>query len=65
MIEYNKINIKLPDLQVSKLKAAVKNSEGATLRINSKMLNSDNLPHELFLTQRQTTKLRNAIENNM
>ena len=65
MIEYNKINIKLPDLQVSKLKAAVKNSEGATLRINSKMLNSDNLPHELFLTQRQITKLRNAIENNM
>ena len=29
------------------------------------MFNSDNLPHELLLTTRQTTKLRNAIENNM
>ena len=28
------------------------------------MFNSDNLPHELLLT-RQTTELRNAIENNM
>ena len=29
------------------------------------MFNSDNLPHELFLATRQTTKIRNAIENNM
>ena len=29
------------------------------------MFNSDNLPHELLLTTRQTTKLRNAVENNM
>ena len=29
------------------------------------MFNSDNLPHELFLTQSQITKLRNNIENNM
>ena len=30
-----------------------------------KMFNGNNLPHELLLTTRQTTKLRNAIENNM
>ena len=29
------------------------------------MFNGNNLPHELFLTTRQTTKLRNAIENNV
>ena len=29
------------------------------------MLSANNLPHELLLTTRQTTKLRNAIENNM
>ena len=29
------------------------------------MFHSDNLPHELLLTTRQTTKLGNAIENNM
>ena len=28
------------------------------------MFNGNNLPHELLLTTRQTTKLRNAIENN-
>ena len=29
------------------------------------MFNGNNLPHELLLTIRQTTKLRNAIENNL
>ena len=29
------------------------------------MFNGNNLPRELLLTTRQTTKLRNAIENNM
>ena len=29
------------------------------------MFNGNNLPYELLLTTRQTTKLRNAIENNM
>ena len=33
--------------------------------MNLKMFNGNNLPHELLLTTRQTTKLRNAIENNM
>ena len=56
MIEYNKINAKLSNIQLSKLKTAVKNNEGTTLRNNSKNLNSDNLPHELFLTQRQINK---------
>ena len=65
MVEDNKINAKLSNLQLSKLKTAVKNNEGTTLKISSKMFNSDNLPHELFLTQRQITKLRNNIENNM
>ena len=45
MAEYNKINVKVSNLQVSKLKTAVKNNEGTTLRISAKMFNSDNLPH--------------------
>ena len=32
--------------------------------MNARMFNGNNLPHELFLT-RQTTKLRNEIENNL
>ena len=65
MVEYNKINTKLSNLQVSKVKSGVKNNEGTTLRISATMFNSDNLSHELFLTTRQTTKIRNATENNM
>ena len=33
--------------------------------MNVKIFNGNNLPHELLLTTRQTTELRNAIENNM
>ena len=33
--------------------------------MNAKMFSANNLPHELLLTTRQTTKLRNTIENNM
>ena len=29
------------------------------------MLNGNNLPHELLLTTRQKTKVRNAFNNNM
>ena len=36
-----------------------------TLRMNIKMFNGNNLPHELFLTTRQKTELRNAFENKM
>ena len=65
MVECNTVNVKLSNLQLNKLKSAVKNKQGTTLRMNARMFNGNNLPHELFLTQRQITKLRNAIENNM
>ena len=55
MVEYNSINIKLSDLQLNKLKSAVKNKQGTTLRMNSKTFSANNLPHELLLTTRQTT----------
>ena len=47
MVEYNKINVKLPDLQLNKLKSAVKNQTGVTLRMNMKMFEGNGLPHEL------------------
>ena len=65
MVEYNTVNAKLSNLQLNKLKSAVKNKQVTTLRMNAKMFNLNNLPHELLLTTRQTTKLRNAIKNNM
>ena len=33
--------------------------------MNAKMFSANNLPHELLLIARQTTKLRNAIEDNI
>ena len=65
MVEYNTVTAKLSNSQLNKLKSAVKNKQGTTLRMNAKMFNGNNLCHELLLTTRQTTKLRNAIENNM
>ena len=65
MVEYSKVNLKLSDSQMKKLKDAVKDSTGTTLRINFKMFDGNDLPHELLLTARQKTKLRNAFNNNM
>ena len=65
MVEYIKINCKLTNLQLNKFKKSVKSNEGATLRLGIKNFNKDELPHELLLTTRQNTKLRNAINNNL
>ena len=65
MVEYSKVNVKLSDTQLKKLKTAVKDKTGTTLRMSLKMFNGNDLPHELLLTTRQKTKLRNAFNNNM
>ena len=65
MVEYSKINCKLTNILLNKLKKAVKSNEGAILRLGIKNVNKDELPHELLLTTRQNTKLRNAINNNL
>ena len=65
MVEYNKVNVKLTDTQLKKIKNAVENKTGTTLRMSLKMFAGNNLPHELLLTTRQKTKLRNAFNNNM
>ena len=64
MVEYSKVNVKLADAHLEKLKDAVKDNTGTTLRINLKMFDGNDLPHELLLTRRQKTKLRNALNNN-
>ena len=65
MLEYSEVNAKLTDTQLKKRETAVKNKIGTTLRMSLKMFDGDNLPHELLLTTRQKTKLRNAFNNNM
>ena len=65
MVEYSKVNVKLTDTQLKNLKTAVKGKTGTTLRMSLKIFNRNDLPHELLLTTRKKTKLRNAFNNNM
>ena len=59
MVEYTKINCKLTNVQLNKFKKSVKTNEGPTLSLGI------NIRHELLLTTRQNTKIRNAINNNL
>ena len=65
MVEYSKVNVKLTDKQLKKLKTAVKDKTGTTLRMSLKILEGNDLLQELLLTTRQKTKLRKAFNNNM
>ena len=53
MVELSKVNVKLSDTQLKKLKTAVENKIGTTIRMNLKIFNGNDLPHELLLTTRQ------------
>ena len=64
MVEYTKVNVRLSGSQLKKQKDPVNNNTGTTLRISLKMFNGNDLPHELLLTTRQITKIRNAFNNN-
>ena len=59
-----KVNCILTNVQLNKLKKAAKSNEGAALRLGIRYFNKDERPHELLLTTRQNTKLRNALNNN-
>lgn len=57
MIQYKKINAKLFNSQLNKLKSAMKKRR-KTLKMSMKILEAD-VPHELLLKIRQKTKLCN------
>ena len=66
MVEYSKTSVILSDRKLKKLKIAVENKTGPTLRMSLKILDGNDLPHELLFTARQKKKkLRNASNNNM
>ena len=49
MVEYSKVNVKVIDTKLTKLKTAVKNRPGATSRMSFKMFDGNDLPHKLLL----------------
>ena len=67
MTQYNSLNIKLSNSQLSKLKSVTKNENDVVLRISSNMVgnsnDNSNFPHELLLTNRQVANIRKAFAN--
>ena len=57
MSNYQEARVKITNTQLSKLKSAAKPKTGTILRFNKKNFEDKELPHELFLTTRQTTKI--------
>ena len=68
MTQYNSLNVKLSNLQLSKLKSAIKNENDVALRLSSNMVGTSNdntnFPHELLLTNRQVANIRKAFAKN-
>ena len=58
MVGYSKVNVKLTDTQLKNLQTAVKKKTRTTLRMSLKMIDGNDLLHELLLTTRHKTKLR-------
>ena len=65
MVECSKVNPNLSDKKLKKLKTVVRKNTGSTLRMSLKIFDWNDLPHELLLTRRQKSKLRNGFNNNM
>ena len=62
MTKYNTINVKLSNLQLNKLKYAVKKRSEVTLNLLSNLIGNsndeNNFPHKLLLTYTQVLKIR-------
>ena len=67
MVSYQETRVELTNTELDKLKSTAKNNQktGTILRLNKKNFEDEELPHELFLTTRRTTKIRNVFSNNM
>ena len=68
MTQYNPLNVKLSDLQLNKLKSAMKAGTGVTLNLSSNIMDDsnheNNFPHMILSTNAQVSKLRKAFGNN-
>ena len=62
---YQEARVKWTNTHLNKVKLASKNKKEAILRLNKKNFEDEELQHELFLTRRQATKIKNVFANNM
>ena len=61
MVNCQEARVNLKNTQLNKLKSAAEIKTETILRVNRKIFQDGELPHELFLTKRLTTKIRNVI----
>ena len=68
MTRYNRVNVKLPNSQLNKLKSAIKSENDVVIRLSPNMIgysnDKTNFPHELLLTGRKVFSIRKAFFNN-
>ena len=68
MTQYNRLNTKLSNPQLNKLKFAITNENEVVTRLSPNMIGDSNdqtnFPHELLLTDRQVSSIRKAFANN-
>ena len=65
MANYEKTRVKLTNAKLKKIKSTPKYKTVTTLRTTKKKFQDEQLPHELFLTARQKTKIRDVFGNDM
>ena len=69
MTQYNRLNVKLSNSQLNKLKAAIKNETEVVIRLSPNMIGDSNdqtnFPHELLLTDILVSSIRKAFSNNL
>ena len=68
MTQYNKLNTKLFNSQLNKLKSAIKDETDVAIRLSPNMIGDSNdeanYLHELLLTDRQVSSIRKAFIDN-
>ena len=68
MTQYNRLNTKLSNSKLHKLKSAIRNENEVVIRLSPNMIGESNdqtnFPHELLLTGRQVSSIRKAFANN-
>ena len=68
MTQYNRVNVKLSNSQLNKLKSAIKNQTDVVIRLSPTMIGDSNdktnFPYELLLTGRHVSSIRKAFASN-
>ena len=66
MTQYNTLNVKLSNSQLTKLKSGTKNGTEVTLKLSSNVVDAfndkNNFPHKFSLTNTQVSKLRKVLQ---